>query len=79
MATSEKHIVIPYRRARAGMVPGEMRQASNPESARRIANAMSDRFEGVAAYSVFVDSETGDMTSPSLIASHGTIPELSTD
>lgn len=79
MTASEKHIVIPYRRIRAGLVPGEMRAASNAESARRIAGAMSDRFVGVAAYTVFVDTETGDMTSPALLIQHGDVPELMAD
>lgn len=76
MPASERHIIIPYRKTKGGMVPGEMRPASNPESARRIATAMAQRFAGVAAYTVQVDTETGDMTDPALIIKHGTVPEL---
>jgi hypothetical protein len=53
-----------------------LRPASNAESARRIATAMSDRFAGVAAYTVQVDTETGDMNDPSLIVKLGSAPEL---
>lgn len=76
MVHSQKHIVIPYRRARAGLIAGEMRQASNADSAIRIAAAMAERFVGVAAYSVNVDTETGDMVSPAMIAKHGAVPDL---
>lgn len=76
MASSEKFIVLPYRKNRGNLVPGEMRQASNAMSAEKIAAAMSDRFIGVAAYAVMVDEETGDMTSPRLLAMHGEIADL---
>jgi hypothetical protein len=76
MPASEKHIVIPYRNAKNGLVPGEARRANNPEGARRLAEAMSGRFVGVAAYSIMVDEDTGDMSSPSLLAQHGHVPEL---
>jgi hypothetical protein len=73
---SPKFIVIPYKKSRGGLIPGEMRQASNAVSAERIATAMADRHPGVAAYSVLVETETGDMTSPTLIVSFGDIPPL---
>ncbi len=76
MAEAEKYIVIPYRKNRGNLVPGEMRQASNPISAEKIASAMAERFIGVAAYAVTVDEETGDMTSPRLLARHGEIADL---
>ena len=76
MAEAEKFIVIPYRKNRGNLVPGEMRQASNAISAEKIASAMAERFVGVAAYAVTVDEETGDMTSPRLLARHGEIAEL---
>ncbi|PWE56398.1 hypothetical protein DEM27_08345 [Metarhizobium album] len=73
---SEKFIVMTYRKNRGNLVPGEMRQASNPISAERIAGAMAPRFAGVAAYAVQVDEETGDMTEPRLLARHGEIADL---
>lgn len=73
---AEKFIVVPYRKVRGGMAPGEMRQASNAASAEKIASAMAGRFAGVAAYAVEVDEETGDMTSPRLLAQFGEIAEL---
>lgn len=73
---AEKFIVIPYRKVRGGLAPGEMRQASNAASAEKIAAAMADRFVGVAAYAVEVDEESGDMTSPRLLAQFGDIAEL---
>ncbi|MDL2407820.1 hypothetical protein PY650_19580 [Rhizobium calliandrae] len=76
MASGEKFIILPYKKNRGNLVPGEMRQASSAASAEKIASSMSARFAGVAAYSVMVDEETGDMTSPRLLARHGEIAEL---
>ncbi|MBB3567206.1 hypothetical protein [Rhizobium sp. BK491] len=76
MSTAEKFIVLPYRKNRGNLVPGEMRQASNAVSAERIAEAMASRFVGVAAYAVMVDEESGDMSSPRLLAKHGEIADL---
>ncbi|MDU0365224.1 hypothetical protein RWK44_33180 [Rhizobium sp. 25PS6] len=76
MASAEKFIVLPYRKNRGNLVPGEMRQASNSVSAEKIASAMSERFVGVAAYAVIVDEETGDMSSPRLLARYGEIADL---
>jgi hypothetical protein len=38
---------------------------------------MSGRFIGVGAYAVMVDTETGDMTSPRVLASFGEVPDAS--
>ncbi|MBB6489275.1 hypothetical protein [Rhizobium lusitanum] len=76
MSNAEKFIILPYRKNRGNLVPGEMRQASNAVSAEKIASAMSARFVGVAAYAVMVDEETGDMTSPRLLVKHGEISDL---
>lgn len=74
--SAEKFIVLPYRMNRGRLVPGEMRQASSVASAEKIAGAMAPRYAGVAAYAVMVDDETGDMSSPRLLARHGDIAEL---
>ena len=76
MANAEKFIVLPYRKNRGNLVPGEMRQASNAVSAEKIASSMAARFVGVAAYAVIVDKESGDMSSPRLLARHGEIADL---
>jgi len=76
VANAEKFIVLPYRKNRGNLVPGEMRQASNAMSAEKIATAMAARFIGVAAYAVMVDDETGDMSSPRLLIRHGEIADL---
>lgn len=73
---AEKFIVVPYRKVRGGLGPGEMRQASTAASAEKIAAAMADRFVGVAAYAVEVDEESGDMTSPRLLVKFGEIADL---
>ncbi|MDE1993132.1 MAG: hypothetical protein KGI75_11570 [Rhizobiaceae bacterium] len=76
MSNAEKFIILPYRMNRGNLVPGEMRQASSGPSAEKIALAMAARFVGVAAYAVMVDEETGDMSSPRLLAKHGEIADL---
>jgi hypothetical protein len=76
MSNAEKFIVIPYKKNRGNLVPGEMRQASNVVSAEKIASSMAARFVGVAAYAVIVDEETGDMSSPRLLARHGETADL---
>ncbi|PPJ46903.1 hypothetical protein C0075_14935 [Rhizobium sp. KAs_5_22] len=76
MALSEKFIVLPFKKNRGNLVPGEMRQASNAMSAEKIATAMSARHIGVAAYSVQVDEESGDMTSPRLLIQFGETADL---
>ena len=73
---SEKYIVLPFKKNRGNLVPGEMRQASNEASAERIAGSMASRFVGVAAFAVLVDEESGDMSAPRLIAKHGEIADL---
>ncbi|MEH7868755.1 hypothetical protein GYN07_15610 [Rhizobium leguminosarum bv. viciae 248] len=76
MSLSEKFIVLPFKRVRGNLAPGEMRQASNPAAAQRIAGAMAERFVGVAAYSVMVDMETGDMTSPRVLCQFGETADI---
>jgi len=76
VANAEKFIVLPYRKNRGNLVLGEMRQASNAVSAEKIASSMAARFVGVAAYAVIVDEESGDMSSPRLLARHGEIADL---
>ncbi|WP_275785989.1 hypothetical protein [Pararhizobium gei] len=73
---AEKFIILPFKRVRGGLAPGEMRQASNAVSAEKIATAMAPRHVGVAAYSVQVDEESGDMTSPRILIQFGEIADI---
>lgn len=79
MSAAEKIIVVQFRKNRAGIVPGEIRPASNAASAEKIAAAMASRNIGVAAYAVTVDEESGDMANPRLLVSHGQIADLMPD
>ncbi|MGU3576772.1 hypothetical protein ACLBWZ_14645 [Brucellaceae bacterium C25G] len=72
--SSEKYIIIPYRKDQKKLVAGEMRAAQSVVSAEKIAAAMAERFAGVVAYAVTVDEETGDMMEPRVIVSYGEIP-----
>lgn len=79
MTDAEKIIVVQFKNGRGGVVPGEMRQASNQASAEKIASAMAPRHVGVAAYAVTVDEESGTMANPRLLVSHGQIADLMPD
>lgn len=79
MSDAEKIIVVQFKNSRGGVVPGEMRQASNQASAEKIASAMAPRHVGVAAYAVIVDEESGTMVNPRLLVSHGQIADLMPD
>lgn len=76
MSLSEKFIVLPFKKNRGNLVPGEMRQASNAASAEKIATAMAGRHIGVAAYAIQVDEESGDMTNPRLLIQFGETTDL---
>ena len=76
MATAQKFIILQFKKVRGGIAPGEMRQASNAASAEKIATAMAPRHAGVAAYSVMVDEESGDMTEPKIICQFGEIADI---
>jgi hypothetical protein len=79
MSIAEKFIVLPFKKNRGNIVPGEMRQASSAAAAEKIATAMAPRHIGVAAYSVQVDEESGDMSSPKLIIGFGETADLTTN
>ncbi|MVA80517.1 hypothetical protein GOZ89_13900 [Agrobacterium vitis] len=79
MSDAEKIIVVQFKKNRAGIVPGDMRQASSVASAEKIAGAMATRYIGVAAYAVTIDEENGGMTNPRLLLSHGQISDLIPD
>lgn len=73
---SEKFIVMPFKRVRGGLAPGEMRAATTAAGAEKVAAAMAPRHIGVAAYAVQVDEESGDMSSPRLLIQFGEIADL---
>lgn len=79
MSDAEKIIVVQFKKNRGGIVPGDIRQASNAASAEKIASAMAARHIGVAAYAVTVDEESGSMGNPRLLVSHGQIADLMPD
>lgn len=79
MSDAEKIIVVQFKKNRGGIVPGDIRQASNAASAEKIAGAMAARHIGVAAYAVTVDEESGSMGNPRLLVSHGQIADLMLD
>ncbi|KQR75777.1 hypothetical protein [Rhizobium sp. Leaf341] len=77
MSLQTKYIIVPFKKVKGGaIVPGEMRTASNEALAERIAESMSERFAGTAAFEVLADMENGDMTSPRLLCKFGSIVDF---
>ncbi|KQV34477.1 MULTISPECIES: hypothetical protein [unclassified Rhizobium] len=76
MAIAQKFIILQFKKVRGGIAPGEMRQASSAASAEKIATTIAPRHVGVAAYSVMVDEESGDMTEPKVICQFGEIADI---
>ncbi|ABC91699.1 hypothetical conserved protein [Rhizobium etli CFN 42] len=72
----EKFIVMPFKKVRGNIAPGEMRQASNSAAALRLAGAMAERLVGVAAYAVMVNMESGDISSPRVLCQYGEVADL---
>lgn len=79
MADAEKIIVVQFKKGRGGIIPGDMRPATSQASAEKMAAAMAPRHIGVAAYSVTVDEESGNMANARLLVSHGQIADLMPD
>lgn len=77
--STEKFIIMPYRKAKGKLMAAEMRPASSEAGAIKIATSMAERFAGVAAYAVQVDEESGDMNAPRLLARFGEILDISED
>ena len=73
---TEKYVIMPFRKARGKLTSAELRPATSEASAVKIAESMSARFAGVAAYAVIVDDETGNMEAPRLLAQFGDVPDL---
>lgn len=71
--------MVKFKKGRYGIVPGDMRPATNAASAEKMANAMAPRHIGVAAYAVTVDEESGSMANPRLLVSHAQISDLMPD
>jgi len=71
-----KYIVIPFHHVKGRFHIGEMRKADNEPRAIAMAEAMAERFAGVAAFEVIVDEETGEMNDPRELIVLGRIPEM---
>lgn len=79
MSDVEKIIIVQFKKGRGGVMPGEMRPASNQASAEKMASAMAPRHIGVAVYAVTVDEESGNMANARMLVSHGQIADLMPD
>lgn len=79
MSDAEKIIIVQFKKGRDGIMPGEMRPASNQASAEKMASAMAPRHIGVAVYAVTVDEESGNMANARMLISHGQIADLMPD
>ncbi len=71
-----KYVVLPFRFAKGRFFRGEARKASSEPEAITIAEAMAGRFDGVAAFEVHVDEETGEMHDPRELVVFGRVPHM---
>lgn len=71
-----KFVVMPFRKAGKKLVGAEQREARNAASAERLAENMSTRFAGVAAYQMILDDETGEMSEARLLVRYGEVVDF---
>lgn len=75
-----KFVVMPFKKGKGNrLVNAEQREASSAEAATRLADNMSVRFAGVAAYRMDIDEETGEISNGALLSSHGEILNILED
>lgn len=81
-APKTRFIVMPFKMSggkNSRLVSVENREARDAETAVRLAENMSVRFAGVAAYQMDIDEETGEMSNGMLLAHHGKIVNILED
>lgn len=72
-------VVIPFKTIKSQITPveRERRVPRTAEAARRLAEGMAQRFDGVAAFEFVSEKETGELRSMKLLAEHGKIIDYS--
>jgi hypothetical protein len=70
------HVVQPFDRVRGGLKPGQVLQFKTADEAARRAGLLVDKHDGVVAYSMDVDEESGEYGTPRVLFESGEVPEL---
>jgi len=70
------HIVQPFARARASLVPAAAQQFSSPDAAATRAEVIAPQYAGVVAYSMDVDEAGGEYGTPRILFRKGDVPDL---
>jgi hypothetical protein len=76
MKRTNEFVVFPFNVILGVIRPGEMRLAKSEAGAVRLAELLADHCDGAAAFEVIVEHETGEMTSPRLLAEYGQLPDM---
>ena len=70
------HVVQPFDQGAKGLVAGAVLQFSTAEEAARRAARLADKHAGIIAYSMEVDEDTGDYSTPNVLFKSGDVPDL---
>ncbi len=70
------HVVQPFDHGNKGLVAGAVLQFSSADEAARRAARLADKHAGILAYSMDVDEETGDYSTPIVLFKSGEVPDL---
>lgn len=70
------HVVQPFDRVKRGLKPGQVVQCKTADEAARKAERLADKHAGVVAYSMDVDEDSGEYSTPRVLFEAGEVPEL---
>jgi hypothetical protein len=75
MASVDSYFLQPFKTHRKRLVPGQRVLAKTRQQALNDGERMARTAEGLAVIHVTADDETGEVSSLSVLARHGLIPE----
>ncbi len=70
------HVVQPFDHGKKGLVAGAVLQFKTADEATRKAGRLADKHAGILAYSMDVDEDTGDYSTPIILFKSGEVPDL---
>lgn len=70
------HIVQPFDRVKNALKPGPVLQFKTAGEAERRAERLAEKHAGIVAYSMDVDEDGGDYSTPRVLFQAGEVPEL---
>lgn len=70
------HVVQPFDYGKNGLVAGAVLQFNSAAEAARRAERLADKHAGIIAYTMDVDEDTGDYSTPIVLFKSGEVPDL---